>query len=102
MMAQSLEVRLRGNVTRYFSGHGAIHAVAHVQQHRRQPAPGALEPEQFPANNYDLSGEWARADFDQRHRFNLLGTINPGRYFKLGVAASLYSGAPVFHDDRTR
>ena len=25
----------------------------------------------FPANDYDLSGEWARADFDRRHRFNL-------------------------------
>ena len=48
----------------------------------------------FPANNYDLSGEWARADFDQRHRFNMLGTITPGRYFKLGVALSLYSGMP--------
>jgi len=48
----------------------------------------------FPANNYDLSGEWARADFDQRHRFNLLGSITPGRYFKLGVAVSLYSGQP--------
>ena len=23
----------------------------------------------FPANDYDLSGEWARADFDRRHRF---------------------------------
>jgi hypothetical protein len=48
----------------------------------------------FPANNYDLSGEWARADFDQRHRFNLLGTVTPGKYFKFGVAVSLYSALP--------
>jgi hypothetical protein len=48
----------------------------------------------FPANNYDLSGEWSRADFDQRHRLSLLGTVTPGKYFKLGVALSLYSGQP--------
>ena len=48
----------------------------------------------FPANNYDLSGEWSRADFDQRHRFNLLGTIQPGKYFRLGVAVSIYSAQP--------
>ena len=48
----------------------------------------------FPANNHDLSGEWSRADFDQRNRFSLLGTVTPGRYFKLGVSLSLYSGQP--------
>jgi hypothetical protein len=48
----------------------------------------------FPANNYDLSGEWARADFDQKYHFNLLGTVTPGKYFKLGIALALYSGMP--------
>src|SRR5262249_25497538 len=48
----------------------------------------------FPANNYDLSGEWARADFDRRHRFDLLGTFNPGKLVNLGVALSAYSGLP--------
>src|SRR5262249_25547397 len=49
----------------------------------------------FPANNYNLSGEWSRADFDQRHRFSLLGTFTPPRdYFKLGLSISLYSGQP--------
>ena len=48
----------------------------------------------FPANNYDLSVEWSRTDFDQRHRFSLLGTVTPGKYFKLGSAVSLYSGQP--------
>ena len=33
----------------------------------------------FPANDYDLSGEWARADFDRRHRFNLLGRDDRGQ-----------------------
>src|SRR5262249_39728541 len=48
----------------------------------------------FPANNYDLSGEWSRADFDMRHRFNLLGTLTAGRLFDLGIALSLNTGRP--------
>jgi hypothetical protein len=30
----------------------------------------------FPANSYDLSGEFGRAGFDVRHRFTFAGTIN--------------------------
>jgi hypothetical protein len=48
----------------------------------------------MPPNNYDLSLEYARADSDQRHRFDVLGTINPGRLFNLGLALALYSGRP--------
>ena len=48
----------------------------------------------FPANNYDLSGEWARADFDRLQRFEFLGTFNPGNLVNLGIALSAYSGAP--------
>ncbi len=48
----------------------------------------------MPPNAYDLSGEYARADYDQRHRLNLLGTVNAGSLFNLGVAFALYSGQP--------
>jgi hypothetical protein len=48
----------------------------------------------FPANQYSLAGEYGRADFDQRHRFNLLGTMNDDHWLNLGVAARLYSGTP--------
>jgi hypothetical protein len=47
-----------------------------------------------PANQYSIAGEYGRADFDQRHRFNLLGTINQDHWLNLGVAAKLYSGTP--------
>ena len=30
----------------------------------------------MPPNSYDLSLEYARADFDQRHRFDFIGTFN--------------------------
>jgi hypothetical protein len=48
----------------------------------------------YPANDYDLSGEWARADFDRRHRFLLLGRVSPGKLVDLGVGLTLNSGAP--------
>jgi outer membrane receptor protein involved in Fe transport len=56
-----------------------------------------------PPNGYDLSLEYARADFDQRHRFDFIGTFNQGSWANLGVALALYSGRPYSittgHDD---
>jgi hypothetical protein len=48
----------------------------------------------MPPNSYDLSLEYARADSDQRHRFDLLGSLNAGRWLNAGVALALYSGRP--------
>jgi len=48
----------------------------------------------FPANDYDLTGEWARADFDRRHRFLLLGRVSPGSIAEFGVAFTTMSAAP--------
>jgi hypothetical protein len=48
----------------------------------------------FPANNYDLSGEWARADYDARHRFNLMGTIHAAKYVDFGVGLFMNAGMP--------
>ncbi|HMG74963.1 MAG TPA: carboxypeptidase regulatory-like domain-containing protein [Pyrinomonadaceae bacterium] len=82
----SLEVTLRGNVTRFFNG---------MAQYRLATSHDDTSGiTYFPPNAYDLSGEWARSDFDRRHRFELLGTINPGKLFNLGVSVSLYSGLP--------
>jgi outer membrane receptor protein involved in Fe transport len=81
-----LEVTFRGNATRYFSG---------MAQYRLASARDNTSGISYlPPNTYDLSGEWARADFDRRHRFEMLGTINPGKLFNLGVSLSLYSGLP--------
>jgi hypothetical protein len=56
-----------------------------------------------PPNSYDQSLEYARADFDQRHRVDLIGTFNQGSWANLGVALALYSGRPYSittgHDD---
>jgi hypothetical protein len=55
----------------------------------------------FPANDYDLSGEWGRADFDRRHRFLLLGRVS-GALLDNGVGLTLNSGGPYTgRSDRT-
>ena len=85
-ISNSLEVTLRGNVTRFFNG---------MAQYRLASSHDDTSGiTYFPPNAYDLSGEWARSDFDRRHRFELLGAINPGKLFNLGVSTSLYSGLP--------
>jgi hypothetical protein len=48
----------------------------------------------MPPNSYDLSLEYARADSDQRHRLDFIGTFNSGSWANLGVALALYSGRP--------
>jgi outer membrane receptor protein involved in Fe transport len=86
MRSHSLQMTLRGKATRFFSG-----SVQYVLGHAMNDTNGIGS---FPANNYDLSGEWGRAGFDQRHRFELIGTIKPGPWFTLGVALSMRSGRP--------
>ncbi len=84
--SHSLEVALRGDVTRFFSGL--------VQYTLSRAYNNTAGINSFPANSYDLSGEWGRAEFDQRHRFNMLGTVKPGKLFNLGVGVFLNSGRP--------
>jgi hypothetical protein len=86
MRSHSLQLTLRGKVTRFFNG-----SLQYVFGHAMNDTNGIGS---FPANNYDLSGEWGRANSDQRHRFELMGAIKSGPWFTLGVGLSLRSGRP--------
>ncbi len=48
----------------------------------------------YPANSYDLSGEWGRSDFDRRHRFNMMVFYRMPHGFKSGAVVNLSSGVP--------
>jgi hypothetical protein len=85
-ISNSLDVTLRGDVTRYFTG------LAQYTISRTYNNTGGIA--WFPANQYDLTGEWARADFDQQHRLNLLESFHPGKGFTLGVGLTLATGKP--------
>jgi hypothetical protein len=81
----SLQVTVRGKVTRWFNGQ-----MQYTLSRGYNDTNGIGS---YPANDYDLSGEWARADFDRRHRLNLIGRT-PLKLFDLGVALSMNTGGP--------
>ena len=77
---------LRGRVTRFFNG-SAQYSVGRLMNNT-----GGIN--WMPANNYDMSGEWSRADNDQRRRFDLIGTISPTRWMTIGMSLLVRSGRP--------
>jgi hypothetical protein len=81
----SLQVTVRGKASRWFNGQ-----MQYTLSRGYNDTNGIGS---FPANDYDLSGEWARADFDRRHRFNLIGRT-PLKVIDLGVALSMNTGGP--------
>jgi Carboxypeptidase regulatory-like domain/TonB dependent receptor len=48
----------------------------------------------LPADNFDLAAEIGRADFDQRHRLNLVGTLAFPKAIRTGLVLSVGSGLP--------
>src|SRR5262249_25640109 len=89
-----LSVTLRGRVTRWFNGQ-AQYAIGRAYNDTNGIA-------WFPANDYDLAGEYARADFDRRHRLVLIGRVVPNRIADIGVGLTMNSNAPyteVLGDD---
>jgi hypothetical protein len=85
-IGNALDLSLSSNASRWFSG-----LAQYTFSHTNNNTGGIAW---FPADQYSLQGEYGRANFDQRHRFNLLGTINDDHWLNLGVGARLYSGTP--------
>lgn len=85
-VSNALDVSFKGTLGPWFSG------LAQYTLSRTNNNSGGIA--WFPANPYDDTGEYARANFDQLQRFNLLGTIHEGHWLSLGLAANLYSGTP--------
>jgi hypothetical protein len=81
----SLQLTVRGKASRWFNGQ-----MQYTLSRADNDTSGIGS---FPANDYDLSGEWARADFDRRHRFNLIGRTGL-KVIDLGVALSMNTGGP--------
>jgi hypothetical protein len=82
----SLQLTLRGQVSRWFNGQ------TQYTLSRAWNDTGGLNS--YPANDYDLSGEWAHADFDRRHRLVLLGRTSAVKLFDIGVGLTANSAGP--------
>lgn len=85
--SNALELTFRGRPSKYFNGQ--------VQYTLNKTYNNTSGVTYFPGNSYDPSADWARADTDRRHKFDLLGSAQPTKFFSVGVALSLYSGKPV-------
>jgi hypothetical protein len=84
--SHALELMLRGKLNRFFTGT--------IQYNLGRAYNNTSGINSLPADNHELSGEWARADFDERHRLNVLGSIDAGDWLNFGVTLALTSGRP--------
>ena len=87
LKGNALELTYRGKLNKYFSGQ-----VQYTLSRTDNDTSGITW---FPENSYNPAADWGRSDNDRLHKFDLLASTQPTRYFTFGVALSLYSGKPV-------
>jgi len=87
LKGNALELTFRGKPSKYFSGQ-----IQYTLSRTDNNTSGITF---FPANSYDPSADWGRADTDRLHKFDLLASSQPTKYFTLGAALSVYSCRPV-------
>jgi hypothetical protein len=85
--SNAFELTYRGRASKYFDGQ--------LQYTLNKTYNNTSGVTYFPGDSYDPRADWARADTDRRHKFDMLGSAQPTRFFTLGAALSLYSGKPV-------
>ena len=87
LKGNAVEVTYRGKLNKYFSGQ-----VQYTLSRTYNNTSGITF---FPANSYNPGADWGRSDNDRLHKFDLLASTQPTRFFTFGVALSLYAGKPV-------
>jgi hypothetical protein len=87
LKGNALELTFRGKPSKYFSGQ-----IQYTLSRTDNNTSGITF---FPANSYNAAADWGRADTDRLHKFDMLASTQPTRFFILGVGLSLYSGKPV-------
>ena len=85
--SNALELTFQGKPSKYFTGQ--------VQYRLSKTYNNTTGITFFPGNSYDPATDWARSDSDRRHKFDLLGSSQPTRFFTLGFGLAIYSGLPV-------
>jgi Carboxypeptidase regulatory-like domain/TonB dependent receptor len=85
-VGQALDISFSGKLGRYFSG-----IAQYTLSHTNNNTSGI---NYMPPNTYDVSGEYGRADFDQRQRFSMLASSMFNGWLNLGVGFTAGSGLP--------
>lgn len=87
LKSDSLELGFRGRPTKFLTGQARYNL---GKTYNDSAYIGS-----FPANSYAPQADWSRSNNDQRHRFDLLASIEAGAWMNFGTALSAYSGKPV-------
>jgi hypothetical protein len=88
-VGQALDLSFSGKINRYLSG------IAQYTLSRTNNNTSGIN--YLPPNTYDLTGEYGRADFDQRHRLNMLLNSSPNNWADFGIGFTAASGLPYTH-----
>jgi hypothetical protein len=86
LLSNAFELTIRSTKSRWFTGQGK-YTIS-----RSNDNTGGIN--WYPQNQYEPNAEWGRSSFDQRQRLNLIGNIHPDHWLTMGLATTLYSGAP--------
>ena len=84
--SDQVSVTLRGRVSKWFNGQ-MQYTLSRVDNDTNGIG-------WFQANDYDSSGEYARADLDRRHRFQVFGRISAIKAVDIGVSLVANSAGP--------
>ena len=87
LKGNALELTFRGKPSKYFAGQ-----VQYTLSRTDNNTSGITF---FPANSYNPAADWGRSDNNRLHKFDLLASSKPSRFFTVGAALSLYAGKPV-------
>ncbi len=82
----NVELTLRGQITSRFNG-----TAQYGEGRASNDTSGIFW---MPPNMYDLSQEYAPADFERRHVLELFGTLSTGPWTTVGISFEAYSGRP--------
>src|SRR5438094_396715 len=86
LMSGALKLAVRTKISRFFNG------MAQYTLSRSYDDTAGIGA--FPANQYDLTGEWSRSNSDSLHFFYFYGTFNAPKAVSLGASLSVRSGQP--------
>ena len=87
LRSDAIETTLRGKAGKHFSGQ-----VQYTFSRTLNDTGGIFW---YPANQYaPADAEWGAADFDVRHRLNVLATFDAGSWGKVGLSGRFASGLP--------
>ena len=87
LKGNAFELTFRGKPSKYFAGQ-----IQYTLSRTYNNTSGITF---FPANSYNPAADWGRSDNDRLHKFDLLASSQPTRFFTFGAALSLYAGKPV-------